>query len=277
MAVAFPERACAPLSASPTRPCVIVTRPQPQASQWVERLQALGLQARALPLLSIAEAPQPEEVERAWRALHRQALVMFVSPNAVERFFALKPPGQPPWPAATWAGSTGPGTEAALLGHGVPPEAVVTPPAQAGQFDAEALWRELQPRRDWSGASVLVVRGEGGRDWLAETLKAAGAHVEFLAAYRRGPPVLDDADLAWVRSALHDPQSYVWHFSSSEAIGHLRRVLPDADWSRAQAVGTHPRIVETARQLGLGRVSRVGVSPEAVVAQLTRSIQSPRP
>ncbi|NUP87876.1 MAG: uroporphyrinogen-III synthase, partial [Burkholderiaceae bacterium] len=96
------------------RPCVIVTRPQPQASQWVVRLQALGLRARALPLLSIAQAPRPDEVERAWRALQRHALVMFVSPNAVERFFALKPPGQPPWPAGTWAGSTGPGTEAAL-------------------------------------------------------------------------------------------------------------------------------------------------------------------
>lgn len=276
MAAAPRERVC-PQKVCPMRPCVIVTRPQPQASLWVARLQALGLRARALPLLSIAQAPRPDEVERAWQALPRHALVMFVSPNAVERFFALKPVGQPPWPAGTWAGSTGPGTEAALLGHGVPPHAVVTPPAQAGQFDAEALWRELRPMRDWSDASVLVVRGEGGRDWLADTLTAAGARVEFLAAYRRGPPVLDDADIAWVRAALREPQSYVWHFSSSEAIGHLRHLLPDADWTGAQAVATHPRIVETARQLGLARVSQVGVSPEAVLEHLTRSIQSPRP
>lgn len=255
----------------PALPRVLVTRPQPQADEWVARLQALGVPAQALPLLAIADAADPAAVAAAWATVPAQALVMFVSPSAVERFFGQRPDRASPapaWPAQVWAGSTGPGTARALRQAGVPAAQLVSPPEAGGAFDSEALWRALKPRRDWQGASALIVRGEGGRDWLAETLRAEGAAVHFVEAYRRAAPVPDAAQQALLAQALRAPAATVWLFSSSEAIGHLPTLAPEADWSQARALATHPRIAAAARAIGFGQVRQVAPSPQAVVDAL---------
>jgi uroporphyrinogen-III synthase len=250
-------------------PRVLVTRPQPQADEWVGRLRRLGLPAVALPLLDIAGPADPVAVLGAWQRLAQQAVVMFVSPSAVDRFFALRPVGLD-WPAGVIAAGTGPGTRRALLQAGVPEAVLVTPPEAAGRFDSEALWADLQGRLDWRGRSALIVRGEGGRDWLAERLREQGANPHFVEAYRRMAPQPDAAGLAALQAALARPQTHVWLFSSSEALGHLPALAPAQDWSCAQALATHPRIAEAARRLGFGQVQQVLPAPEAVAAALRR-------
>ena len=88
----------------PDLPHLLVTRPQPQADAWVARLQALGLAASAFPLLGIDGPSDPAPVQAAWATLARGAddgqrplaMVMFVSPSAVQRFFDCRPPGARP-------------------------------------------------------------------------------------------------------------------------------------------------------------------------------------
>lgn len=254
---------------------VLVTRPQPQADEWVARLRDAGAQAWALPLIDIGPPDDTAPVLQAWQRLASLALVVFVSPNAVTRFFALRP-GTQAWPPATLAGATGPGTSAALRAGGVPEAMLVEPPAQAGRFDSEALWSRLAPRRDWRGAEVLVVRGEEGRDWLADTLQRQGARVSFVAAYRRSPPQLDAAQQALLQQALAEPAAHLWLFSSSEAIGHLEALAPGASWQHARAAATHPRIAARARSAGFGSVHDVPAAPAALLRALA-SIQSPAP
>ncbi len=243
---------------------VIVTRPAQQALPWVERLQALGVDAAALPLIGIGPVPDPAAVDEAWARLAAFALVMFVSANAVQHFVARRPAGAP-WPASVLAGSTGPGTSAALRESGIGEASIVEPPADAPSFDSEALWARLASR-DWRGRRVLVVGGEDGRDWLADTLRGRGAVVEFVAAYRRLPPVLDRAAQALLLAALADPDQHRWHFSSSEAVAHLQALAPTADWRRSHALASHPRIADAARRAGFGHVERVSPLPEAVAA-----------
>jgi uroporphyrinogen-III synthase len=244
---------------------VIVTRPAAQAAGWVERLRAAGHDAVALPLIGIAPAADPAAVTAAWRALATQRLAVFVSPNAAERFLAGRPDGLA-WPHDTLAASTGPGTTQALREGGVPAECVVEPAADAPQFDSEALWAQLGPR-DWRGAAVLVVRGDGGREWLADTLREHGATVGTLAAYRRCAPVLDAAGRDLLRAALAAPRGHVWLFSSSEAIDNLAALAgARADWSQARAVATHARIADRARRLGLSAVALAQPSLDTVSA-----------
>ncbi len=255
---------------------VLVTRPQPQAGEWVLRLAALGVPACALPLLDIAPAADPAPVQAAWSDLAQQDLAMFVSPSAVVRFFEARPADQA-WPEGLVAGCTGPGTHAALRKAGVPEACIVSPPVAQGQFDSEALWALLRGRRDWRGARALIVRGEGGREWLADTLRAQGAQPRFVEAYRRATPQLDAGARALLAAALAEPAGHLWLFSSSEAVRQLPALAPDADWSASRALATHPRIAEAARALGFARVDEVEVTPEAVAARLTPSIQSLRP
>ncbi len=260
---------------------LIVTRPLAQAVDWVRELQALGVSALALPLIDIAALDDPAALRAAWLAVPGCALVVFVSANAVLHFFAAAPTPRTAWPAGVRAGSTGPGTSAALRAAGVPASACVEPAADAPSLDSEALWAQLQAE-PWAGRQVLVVRGEDGRDWLADTLRARGADLHFVAAYRRRRPQWDAAARALLAAALAEPAAHLWHFSSSQAIAYLqawgRVQQPAADWARSRAVASHPRIVQAALALGFARVDRVGAAPQDVARWLQQppSLESGR-
>ncbi len=233
---------------------LLVTRPQPQADEWVSRLNDLGVPAQALPLLCIEPLPSDDgELVSAWQRLAGQDLVMFVSPNAVLRFWASSAARS--WPASVRAAATGSGTAGALLQCGVPPEAIDQPLGTSDRFDAETLWAQVLGARDWAGRRVLIVRGEDGRDWLAETLRQAGAEVEFLAAYRRCAPPWSDGERERLATVLGNPHA-VWLFSSSQCIDHLMDALQERgaaalDAARHQvALATHPKIADTAWRAG---------------------------
>jgi len=246
----------------------LVTRPRAQGEVWRRRLQALGVQADLLPLIDIAPAPDAPGLKRWAGTLAGgppgpAALVMFVSPNAAQGLFDALPAGWP-WPDTTWAGATGPGTAAALRAAGVPEEAIVVPGADSAQFDSEALWALLEPRRSWAGTRAAIVRGDGGRDWLADQLRAAGAHVEFVQSYSRRPPQLGPQEARLLERALAEPAEVAWLLSSSEAVDHLRALAPAASWADSIALASHPRIAQSARQLGFGRVVDIRPTPQAV-------------
>jgi uroporphyrinogen-III synthase len=251
---------------------VIVTRPAGQAAEWVELLTASGIAATALPLIGIAPVDDPAPLQSAWAALSAQRLAVFVSPNAADQFFSKQPAGMA-WPVSVLAGSPGPGTTRVLLAHGVPAACVVEPAADATQFDSESLWLRLSDRH-WGHAQVLIVRGDGGREWLADTLRDAGADVTYVTAYRRTAPVFDARMVSLLNEALAEPAAHLWFFSSSEAIDNLAAAVPAATaWHAARALATHPRIAERARGLGFGRVDEARPTPSAVIA----CIQSARP
>jgi len=95
---------------------VVVTRPAAQAAAWVQQLRGRGIDAEALPLIEIAPVDDSSSLVDAWHAIARHRLVVFVSANAVERFFAARPDGVA-WPDDVAAGAPGPGTADALPNH----------------------------------------------------------------------------------------------------------------------------------------------------------------
>jgi len=250
---------------------LLVTRPQPQADEWVAALRTHGVDAQALPLIQIVAESDPAAAA-AWSTLAAHRLLVFVSPNGVKSFFALRPAGVA-WPDGTWAAATGPGTSLALREAGVPSAAIIEPPHDAEQFDSEALWRRLEPL-SWRGQRALVVRGDGGRDWLADRLREQGAEVGFVQAYRRTLPLLNAPQRALLDAALAAPASHWWLFSSSQAVDHLRQLAPQSDWSSGCALVTHPRIATTLRAAGFGSVRSVRPTLDAVVSEWRLSIQS---
>ena len=246
---------------------VIVTRPAAQATPWVQSLQQHGLAAQALPLIEIAPALDTAAVTAAWLRLAEARLVMFVSANAVEHFFALRP-RDAAWPTGTQAASPGPGTTRALRDAGVPLPQIVEPAPDSPQFDSEALWQTLR-HQDWQGAAVQVVRGDGGRDWLADTLREHGAQVGFVSAYRRTAPTWDASAQSLLAEALARPAEHLWFFSSSEAIDHLMAHLDRSTAalpSGARALATHPRIAGRAEAAGFAPVWQSLPTLTAVVA-----------
>lgn len=255
---------------------VIVTRPAAQAASWVADLRAAGFDAVPLPLIAIVPPFDPALVARAWQRLQgadRPDLLFFVSANAVLHFFTARPPACL-WPAGTRAAAPGPGTASALRGEGLPEASVLEPAADAPAFDSESLWQRLRTE-DWSGRRVLVVRGEEGRDWLAEQLRAAGAEVDFVAAYARQPPSPTPAALRLLDDARARPAEHLWLLSSSEAVRHLQSLWHGGIPAQARALASHPRIAEAARAAGFAHVGLSAPEPSAIVQSLRgASIQS---
>ena len=246
---------------SPTALTVVLTRPRQQADDWLTRLAELGVKAVSLPLIEIV-AGAPQAAAEAWRHLPGAALAMFVSPNAVAHFFKDRADG---WPADTLAACVGPGSARALQDAGVPPHLIVQPPADAESLDSEHLW-PLLASRAWQGKLALILRGAGGRDWLAERLREQGARTLDFSVYQRRCPVLDAAEQALMNGIVASADArFVWLFSSAEAIGNLA-TLTQADWSRQRAIATHARIAERARQLGIGNVVLTRPAAAAVAA-----------
>ncbi len=228
----------------------LVTRPAAQAAAWVDKLRERGIDARALPLIAIEPVADTSALREAWHLLPQRDLAMFVSSNAVEGFFAARPPART-WPRGLRAAATGPGTVAALVAAGVPAAQCVAP--RAAPYDSSALWAELQGE-PWAGRSALIVRGDGGRDEFAQSLRAAGAKVAFAQAYVRKVPVWSAAEQALAQAAVEAPRRHVWLLSSAEGIDHLGALLPGRDWRAAIAVASHPRIAQRARRAGFGHV-----------------------
>ena len=243
------------------QPTLIVTRPRPQCAAWLARLGELGVKAVALPLIEILPARDPAPVAAAWASLGEVDLAVFVSPNAVEQFFQH---ADRPWPARALAACVGPGSAQALIERGVPAAQVVQPAADANSLDSEHLWQQLSPRRDWTGARVLLLRGDGGREWLAEQLTAAGASVEAVTTYHRAGPRFNAAEQALLDAIRAEPTGFVWLFSSAEAVGHLLGY----GLVGQRAIATHPRIAEAARAAGFDPVVLARPAPEAVTQAL---------
>ncbi len=270
-------------------PTLIVTRPQPEADQWVALLAQRGIAAQALPLIAIGPASNPADQAALVQArTHWQGYgaIMLVSGNAA-RFFldektalALNQRALAAIKTRVW--SPGPGTARVALQCGVAASLIDQPAANAAQFDSEALWAQVAPQvpaMAQAGQAVLIVRGASdqadgappstgghGREWLAQQLRAAGVAVDFVAVYERQAPRWTPALTALAQQHLQGGSH--WLFSSSEAVMHLRNKFSPHQLAACTAICTHPRIAQAARAAGFAHVKQCRPSVDDVVASL---------
>lgn len=231
---------------------VLVTRPVHQAEPLCKRLEARGARPIRFPVLAIAP---PADVESARERLARLAdyhLVVFISVNAVEQ-------------AATLSGGLPRGLRAAVVGRasaralrerGIGP---VLQPEQGA--DSEALLA-LPELKALAGQRILIVRGEGGRELLADTLRARGAIVEYAEVYRRVRPDVDPEALpALWRAHRIDAVTA----TSNETLGNLYELAGPVGRDPLRAtplVVVSPRAATLAAELGWTAPVRVAASAE---------------
>ncbi|WP_342051778.1 MULTISPECIES: fused uroporphyrinogen-III synthase HemD/membrane protein HemX [unclassified Cupriavidus] len=282
------------------RPTVVVTRPAGQSRQLTEALHTHGLDVLGFPLLAIGPTDDDGPLRAALARLADYALVVFVSPNAIA--YALDALAQvqntavAQWPAGVPVAVVGPSSVAALAERGIaaPAYTVIAPAGADGhlnghgggngnggaddseaadgngagepaRFDSEALWSRLDSLPaigGYAGRRVLIIRGNGGRDWLAQRLRDAGATVEAVEAYRRTLP--EPSAMQWqaVRDGLRpEAPPQAWLLTSSEAVRNLdalaRLHLSPQELSRllqVQCITPHARIAGQAESLGFVHV-----------------------
>lgn len=161
------------------KPEIWVTRPVAQAKALLQSIEQAGWIAEAVPTIEIIAAGDPDTLAtQARQRLAAATLAVFVSRNAVD------------WLWRVLADAThclnncrllavGPSTSVALQERGN--HVVVTPAAGS---DSEALLA-LPILTAPGNEHIIIVRGCGGRELLATTLRARGAEVEYLEVYAR--------------------------------------------------------------------------------------------
>lgn len=248
---------------------IVVTRPVAQAGPLARRIAETGREAVVFPLLEILPVPDPAPLQAVLRDLSGYAMVAFVSPNAIDAAFDRIAS----WPAQVAIAVVGEGSKAALARHGVTTaNATIFSPADPHRTDSQTLLEVLDIDA-LRGRRVLIVRGESGRELLADALRAHEVQVETVAAYRRAAPPLDQDRRAQLFQ-LVERQAH-WVITSSEALRNLldmvRGVDGDAGVDRIRQqklIVPHVRIAETARALGFVDVMQTGSGDEQLLAAL---------
>jgi len=225
---------------------VLVTRPAAQCAMLCAEIEGQGGSAIAFPAVEI----EPVAVQAAAVAAADYDLVVFVSVNAVEHGAQ-----QVIKSARTRIAAIGRATAAALAAAELAADIV-----PEGGFNSEALLAhpELQLT---SGARVLIVRGEGGRELLRDTFAEHGMVVETREVYRRVRPNVDAAKVAEVEARWSDEGIDVVTATSIETLQNLQALL--TEHGRQLLSGT--ALLVPSRRIVAAAVS-AGLRGEAIVA-----------
>ena len=229
---------------------VLVTRPADVASALASLIEKAGGRAVIFPAIEIVDLPPPS----AFQHLADFRLAVFVSPSAVLRALRAKPA----WPRDMPVAAIGEGTRRVLKEHGF--RHIVSPTQGA---DSEALLA-MPELAHFAGERVLIVRGAGGRELLAQTLAARGARVEAAECYRRERPQRDARALlaSWKRGEIDAVTVF-----SSEALNNLAAILGEARLQAVPVFVSHARIAEHAQRCGMTAFV-AGASDDEMVRRL---------
>lgn len=236
---------------------IAVTRPREQAVQLARRIEQAGGIPLLFPLLDIAPAQDQQALHEQISRLAQFDLAIFISPNAVQYgMAAIRAAGE--LPQNLKIATVGQGSAKALREIGIPD--VIAP---AERFDSEGLLAlpELQNVAGWR---VLILRGDGGRELLGDTLRARGATVEYAACYRRSKP---QQDIAMLLEAAPDALTV----TSSEALDYLWQMLDDARRDCVCSIPLfvpHKRIAELAQRQGWRQVLLSGAGDDGLLFAL---------
>lgn len=223
---------------------IVVTRPAAQAGKLAAALERMGACAVLFPVLAIREISDPRVLHQLAARLDEFDLAVFVSPNAVDQALTVIC-AQRPWPARLRVAVMGEASQQAVARFGI--TGIIAP---TQRHDSEALL-ELPELQAVNGKRVLILRGDGGRELLGETLARRGAKVEFATCYQRGKPDIDAGPLLqlWADGRLD-----AITLTSSEGLRNLVEMLGEPGQTALRntpVFASHSRIVEAARALGL--------------------------
>ena len=203
---------------------VVVTRPRAQARAFAGLLEAAGARVLLVPTIAIEPPASWEPLDRALERLDDYRWAVFTSVNGVEmtrRRLAETGRGAEALRGRRLA-AIGPATADALHAMGL--EAEVVPEEYVAEALAGRLRALIRP-----GERVLLARAAEARDVLVTLLKAAGALVDEVPAYRTRPAAEDAGEL---RGALGQGMVDVVTFTSSSTVRHFAALFPGEDLPR---------------------------------------------
>ncbi|MDT8310022.1 MAG: uroporphyrinogen-III synthase [Methylophaga sp.] len=155
---------------------VLVTRPAAQAGKLMSLLKQQGATPILLPLIEIKVIDATHWPFIDWRKID---WLIFISRNAVQHFCAGLPKKLPQRLPCVAIGSA---TAQAMREQGL---SVSLQPENSNGSEGLLSLPQMQKL---DGQKIVIVRGQGGRELLADTLQARGAKIRYVEVYSRQLP-----------------------------------------------------------------------------------------
>lgn len=209
---------------------VLVTRPRHQAGDLTDEIEARGGTVIAFPVIEIV-ARDEADVLADVAQLKDPAITIFISRNAVDHGLPY---------ANGQLAAIGPTTAEAI--HKAGARVDICP---SSGFDTEHLLAE-PALDDIAGKTIRIIRGDGGRELLASSLEARGAHVDYVAAYRRKMAAYSSKELDSLEQRWRAGELSAVVVMSVQSLEFLGALLPG--WCREQLNRT-PLVTSAARVL----------------------------
>ena len=190
---------------------VLVTRPRQQSDELVAAIVQAGGDAIRFPVIEIVPR-NTSKIDADVAGLDAPDIVIFVSRNAVAHGLSYS--------NGAAIAVIGPTTAVAVEAAGK----IVAIRAAQG-FDSEHLLAE-PALSDVSGKIIRIIRGNGGREHLADVLTQRGATVQYLPVYTRRIPSYSDDDGQELERRWRSHGIDVVTIMSVESLANLVSVLP---------------------------------------------------
>ncbi len=235
---------------------VLVTRPAHQAEGLAGLIEAAGGRAFVFPLLEIGSLEAGSRAPPWIHDLPRCDFAVFVSANAVDHGLAMiEAHGGSIASMAVIA--VGRATARRLEAHGI---RGVSVPAVAS---SEGLLRlDMLKAERIAGKRLLIVRGAGGRELLAEGLRGRGALVDYAEVYQRRAAETDPKPLLalWDRGEIG--AVVVTSTATLERLACLGGAAARERMLDVTLVVLSDRLAARARELGFRRPPLVAIDAD---------------
>jgi uroporphyrinogen-III synthase len=149
---------------------IAITRPAAQAQKLNALIELEGGTPISFPLIDIVPLEDYQTFNSTIEVIAEYDWAIFISSNAVQNGMPRLLQAHTQLPSRLRFAAIGPVTAQEIQNFGI--NTVLTP---VGRFDSESLLA-LPEMRQVAGKRIMIFRGVGGREVLAETLKARGAH-----------------------------------------------------------------------------------------------------
>jgi len=244
---------------------ILVTRPSPAGEQLVSRLRALGRVAFHLPLIAFSPGRDLPSLPQRLQQLKAGDLLFVLSQQAIEYGHPALVRAGLQWPPQL--GYYAIGRSSALAFHRVSSLPIDYP--REREISESLLC--LPALQQLEGKQALLLRGNGGRALLGETLKQRGASVSDCECYQRNNVPYDGQSLSehWQQRGID-----TLVVTSGEMLQQLYQLVPEhhrQSWLlKCQLVLVSERLATLARQLGW---QQIRVADNADNDALLRALQ----
>ncbi|MFW6200882.1 MAG: uroporphyrinogen-III synthase [Gemmatimonadota bacterium] len=243
---------------------IVVTRPEAQAADLARPLEAKGARVVLFPTIEIVPPPDSAPLRRAVAEVGAYDWLVFTSVNGVEAFGrAMEDEGvflddaeAPSFPRVC---AIGPATGSALEEIGLRPRVI------PDEFVAEAVVEALDEETDLRGKRILLPRAAVARSALPDGLRARGAVVDVVEAYRTVPATGDPEEL---RELLQEGEIDLVTFTASSTVKNFHRALGDELEDGTGPGGGHGS-GDAAREDGASGLSSDVRVPVAAIGPIT--------